>query len=130
MEAGVPQGSVLGPLLWNITFNSVLEMSEDDEDPAISFVTQTTRLSSYLIKTYYTRLRASVFVSRVINQIEHIDLAVAIEKTNAIIFHSKGARMLPKDILIKDVLISFRSSIKYLGILLNVGRSFKVYKIC
>lgn len=33
MEAGVPQGSVLGAILWNIGYNSILESSVHDEDP-------------------------------------------------------------------------------------------------
>lgn len=54
-----------------------------------------------------TWLRASVFTTRVINFIKILGLDVAMNKTEAILFHPKGANNLPTSVKVEDILVIF-----------------------
>lgn len=122
MTAGVPQGSVLGPLLWNIMYDRVLEVTLPDGATSVAYaddlvimveantdieVERTTNESLYRISSWMIRN----------------DLVLAPHKTEAIIlkggrsreqlyFHLRGTKIVPVQHL------------KYLGVYLNSKLSF------
>lgn len=119
VEAGVPQGSVLGPILWNIAFDGVLELAEGEEQVEILCYADDTLIVATGRDIVHTRLRAGVFATRVVNHIESLGLRVAANKTEAILFHPRSDQELPATTAIGDMLITFRPSIKYLGIMVD-----------
>lgn len=119
VEAGVPQGSVLGPILWNITFDSVLDLADEDESCEILCYADDTLVIVSGMNMHHTRLRAGVFLTHVVNHIHSLGLRVAPNKTEAILFYPKGVRDLPVETLIGDTPIPFQVAIKYLGIMVD-----------
>ncbi|KMQ85315.1 reverse transcriptase [Lasius niger] len=124
MEAGVPQGSVLGPVLWNVAFDEVLGIADDDENSKIICYADDTLIIVTGNDLRTTQLRASILVARVILVIKRLGLSVAKEKTEAILFHKRGVTDLPASILVEDTPIKFSSTIKYLGIYIDTNWLF------
>jgi len=85
----VPQGSVLGLVLWNIAFNSILSLANDEEHCEIVCYADDTLVIITGQNLFYVRLRASVFVGRVVNYIKRPGLTAATDKIEAIVFYSK-----------------------------------------
>ncbi|KMQ92579.1 reverse transcriptase [Lasius niger] len=92
MEAGVPQGSVLGPVLWNLGFDCILDIAEDDENSNILCYADDTLVVVTGRNCELTCLKASILVNRVIDRIRGLGLSVATNKTEAILFTVKGWR--------------------------------------
>lgn len=124
MEAGVPQGSVLGPVLWNIAFDSVVRMAEDEEYGYILCYADDTLIIVTGRDPRTTYLRASILTTRVVNHINSLGLTVAKDKTEVIIFHTREVEGVPTSIEIGDAIISFRPSIKYLEVMLDAWWTF------
>lgn len=127
MTAGVPQGSVLGPLLWNIAYNRVLETAEKKlpEDCHLICYADDTILLTKGITPKNVISKANFCAARIIRDIESLGLKVAPEKTEAILFCRKPNEIGPLVVSIGDRDIPVNDSLKYLGIILDGSCSFK-----
>lgn len=125
MSCGVPQGSVLGPLLWNIGYDWVLRGDLPSGAGVSCYADDTLVMARGDTFEVAARL-ATEAVTLVVGRIEMLGLKVALGKTEALCFH--GPRRAPprgSHISIGEVRIEVGSSMKYLGLVLDSRWSFR-----
>lgn len=122
--AGAPQGSVLGPLLWNIVFDYVLELILPTgctmscyADDTLLFIAGNT--PEEVLCT------ARVAAALVMHRIESLGLRVAIEKMEATWFWGGRQLRAPDHIVLREKTITIGRCIKYLGVLFDWHVTFK-----
>ncbi|CAG4978795.1 unnamed protein product [Colias eurytheme] len=125
VACGVPQGSVLGPLLWNIGYNHVLRGGLPLGVCTICYADDTLVVSTGR-DFREARLRATAGVAQVVARIKSLGLKVALEKSEAICFH--GHRRAPppgEEIVVSGVPIRIGPRLKYLGLVLDPRWTFQ-----
>ena len=126
VRAGVPQGSVIGPFLWNLVYDDLLALF--DSDRHILPVAYVDDLALVFSSREFEHLEEmiSVTMTRVDAWFRRSGLQVASAKTEVILLTGrKGNKVLPFEVLGSRVMSA--EVIKYLGIMLDCRRSFKVH---
>jgi len=119
MERGVPQGSVLGPLLWDIGYDWVLRGALPPGVDLVCYADDTLIIARGDEWWQAVRL-ADVGANLVVRRIEMLGLKVAADKTEAIRFCPKGRKPPPDtSISVNGVQVRVGSRIKYLGLTLD-----------
>ncbi|CAK1593609.1 unnamed protein product [Parnassius mnemosyne] len=119
MSCGVPQGSVLGPLLWNIGYDWVLR-GELPSGANLTCYADDTLVTARGSSHREAALVATAAVSQVVNRIRRLGLEVALNKSEAMVFH--GPRRAPppgSHIVVCGARIAVESTMKYLGLVLD-----------
>lgn len=126
VTAGVPQGSVLGPILWNIGYDSVLDVNLEPGCHLSCYADDTLIVATADdIETAITK--ANIQVARVVERIKGLGLVVAANKTEAAVFYN-GKKNKPNkicDLIIEKEAIKIGESLKYLGVILDSCLNFK-----
>lgn len=120
IEAGVPQGSILSPILFNIyisdipklNFSSIAQFADDT-----AIYTQS-RIQSKIVKNLEYDLKT------LHNWCTKWKIKINSEKTTAILFKKKR-KCYPKCISFENVQLKWNKEIKYLGIILDEKLTFK-----
>lgn len=122
---GVPQGSVLGPLLWNIGYDWVLRGANLRGIDLICYADDT--LVTARGGNYREALiLATAGVAQVMGRIKRLGLTVALNKSEALCFH--GPRNAPPAgsvLTVSGVSIGVGLTMKYLGLVLDSQWNFK-----
>lgn len=118
VESGVPQGSVLGPLLWNIGFDWLLRRRLPRGTDVICYADDTLLTARGSFRAAADL--ASAGGSLVVSGIRRLGLRVALHKTEAVFFHGSRQR-LPADahIFVAGVRTAVKAQMKYLGLMLD-----------
>ncbi|CAF4907381.1 unnamed protein product [Pieris macdunnoughi] len=119
MKCGVPQGSVLGPLLWNIGYDWVLRGTLLPKLKMFCYADDTLIVAQGRDFQEVVRL-VEVGTSLVVDRIGLLGLKVALEKTSALLFHGpRGGPPSRASIIVNEVRVSVGRNMKYLGLILD-----------
>lgn len=119
VSCGVPQGSVLGPLLWNIGYDWVLR-GANLRGVELTCYADDTLVTAFGEHHREALLLATAGVAQVVGRIRRLGLEVALNKSEALCFH--GPRRAPPanaHIVVGGVSIGLKPTMRYLGLVLD-----------
>lgn len=125
VDCGVPQGSVLGPILWDVGYDWVLRGRLLPGMGVICYADDTLVYARGRDYKEAARL-AEVGLGLVISRIERLGLRVRIDKTEALLFRGTGRKGPPPGaaLQIGEERVRLSPHIKYLGLILDGGWTF------
>lgn len=117
ITAGVPQGSVLGPLLWCMYYDQILEL---ETEVGVSFCCYADDLAILVRANNQLKLgpRVSRAVQSVTKKFGEIGLAMAAEKTDIVLLASKK-EVKQISVEVEGIVMSSKEEIKFLGVWLQ-----------
>lgn len=118
MQAGVPQGFVLGPLLWNLAYDNVLRVNMEPDCSVVCYADDTLIVAT-ADNVITACTRANIQTSRVIRRIRDLGLTVSESKTEAVVFHGKRRPKVIPDIVVVHEYVQVKDHVKYLGIIIE-----------
>lgn len=124
VEAGVPQGSILGPLLWNIAYDSVLQTGNRGGCSKVCYADDTLIIVE-AGNVFAAKAIANLQLAYVVNQLHRLGLQVAAEKTEAVLFSNKRRSNAPVDLTINGIRVVTKSEMKYLGVIIDNKWTFR-----
>ena len=122
---GVPQGTVLGPLLFNIYVNDMSKAISNDCE-LLQYADDT--------MTYASHKDENQAIQRLENDVNHLvhffeshGLTINADKTEFIIFckQSRNAHVKDKELKVKNTIIKSKSFVKYLGVFLDQNLNYQ-----
>lgn len=120
---GVPQGSVVGPLLWNITYDQVLRLRLPEGVEITGFADDTLLLvAGKTIEDIQNRTNEALAITS--NKIKEIGLELSVHKTEAVLFTSKNKYVMPR-VMIDNQELTIKQEMTYLGMIIEKHTLFK-----
>lgn len=126
MTAGIPQGSVLGPLLWNVFYDSILELGNGNDTTIIAYaddiavVAEGEDEASLVANMNHTLWEVNKWMTK-------MELQIATEKTEAVILCEWGRKQIDTVFTLRRTPIRPSTNIKYLGVLIDRGGTHKTH---
>jgi len=123
IEAGVPQGSVLGPLLWNVTYDKVLRARMENGCRLLAYADDTLIVSTGE-SVESARRRMMLQVARTTKNIKDLKLEISASKTEIVVFTPNKRPPPTIEITIDCQRVLSKRSMKYLGVIMDDKLSF------
>lgn len=125
VTAGVPQGSVLGPLLWNIMYDGVLRLDLPGKVRLVGFADD---VAIVTVAKHIHEIEAvtSEAIERIRRWLESAGLELADHKTEAVLITGRKQTE-TMTIRVGRERIESKRSLKYLGVLLDDRLNFRIH---
>lgn len=122
INSGVPQGSVIGPTLWNILYDELLTSEMPPGVKLVGFADDVAMTVTARNEEILTNL-ANRGLQRASNTIKKLKLTLAPEKTEAVLL-TKRRNVRPIFFQIQNKNITTEKALKYLGVWLDTKMTF------
>lgn len=121
-SAGVPQGSVLGPTLWNVLYDGILGMELTENAMCVGFADDLALVVG-ANDEYTLMTNTNDCLGRISNWLKNHKMALAPHKTEAIIIRGRRRRD-HVTFMLEGVRVTPKKLLNYLGILVDERGSF------
>lgn len=118
MTCGVPQGSVLGPLLWDVAYDEALNVQLPPLCTTIGYADNTLVLTA-AAEDYEAASKATLAVAIISEKINTMGLELAPQKTDAMVFRPRGKTGRQLSIRIDSTWIETNPNFKYLRLIID-----------
>lgn len=125
VTCGVPQGSVLGPALWNVAYSSLLRMEVPPGVQLIRFADDLAVVGTAVMGQLLEELVNPV-LTKIDEWMTRHGLELALQKTEAVILSRRRAYVPPR-LLIGGHPITLYGKIRYLGVILDKNLTFAAH---
>lgn len=124
VSCGIPQGSVLGPFLWNLTYDVVLQTKLPFEAKIIGYTDDTIIVVSGN-NVNELKAKAEYLFIHISTILDSLGLTVASNKMEVMVFNGKRRSPIFPNVICRGTVISPSQYMRYLGIIIGPKRLFK-----
>lgn len=122
LSSGVPQGSVLGPLLWNVMYDEIFQLDLPHNVSVVGFADDIALVGTDRT-TPLLELAMNEALSKVADWLNSIELNLAVQKTEAVMLTSRKGYTRPS-FKLGEQTIEVQRSVRYLGVLMDSSLTF------